>query len=418
MVPVIIPAYKNRKQLRKCIAHLERQTTPCDIWVKDNSVNNDYFTGAVNKGLKHFLFEQCTYIIIIDQDMYLAPDAVGWMVRFMNSHPLCGIGTPLVKLKNDGQKVISGGGSVMYPFGHYMYLENGGQFDDAPLFWAESTCWILRKEMLIEIGLLDPNYRVVFMDSDYCLTARSRGWQVWRISNAIGEHEKSNSLNKDFMAEEKRLDLAYFEAKWVNSSRHNLFTILNYKQNEMPSIIGNYSNAQRLQSPKCDIFTNDILHHLSFLRQICFDTNAKLILELGVRTGNSTRAFLSAIESLKGRLISIDIEDCSGVSDSPYWEFHQMNDLDFDTNNDEFDIIFIDTSHTYDQTLAELRKFAPKLKSGGAILLHDTISFQPVLQAIQTYLKENPDRYEFENRKSSNGLGVLRERENVGIRNS
>jgi len=416
-IPVIIPFYKNKKQLKRCKTHLAHQTTKVNVWVKDNSTNNDYFTGAVNKGLKHFLFCDCKYIIIIDQDMYLEPDAVGWMVQFMDKNPLCGIVTPLVKLMNNGQQVISGGGADMYPSGNYIGIIRG-RFDDAPLFWAESTCWILRKEMVVEIGLLDPNYRVLFMDSDYCLTARSRGWQVWRISNAIGEHERSHSLNPAFMSEEKRVDLALFEAKWVNGTPGNLFSILDYKQDEIPVSIGNYSNTELLRARGGKIMTSDTAHHLSFLKQICFDTNAKLVLELGVRKGESTRSFLSAMEKLNGKLISIDIDDCSGVSNSPNWEFHQMNDLDFDTNSDEFDIIFIDTSHTYEQTLAELRKFAPKLKSSGVILLHDTLTFQSVSEAIQTYLKENPNRYRFENRKGSNGLGVLRERENVVIGNN
>ena len=150
----------------------------------------------------------------------------------------------------------------------------------------------------------------------------------------------------------------------------------------------------------------DIEQHLPFLRQVCFDIGAKLVLELGVRTGNSTRAFLSALESLNGKLISIDVLDCSDVSNSPNWEFHQIDDLNFETD-DEFDIIFIDTSHTYEQTLAELRKFAPKLKNGGVILLHDTITVPSVLQAIQMYLKENPNKYRFENREGCGGLGIL-----------
>lgn len=394
MIPVIIPFYKNRRQLKKCKVHLKRQTTKVNIWVKDNSVNNEYFTGGVNKGLKHFLPQDCPYIIIIDQDMYLAPDAVGWMVRFMDKHPDCGIGTPQVELINDGR--ISGGGAAMYPFGCYISRKDSGRFiNDAPLFWAESTCWILRKEMVVEIGLLDANYKVLFMDSDYCLTARSRGWQVWRIANAIGKHERNQSLKSTTMTKEKKIDKAYFEEKWINSRPFNLFGMLNFRKEGPPT-------------PRINIIDIDV----DFLKQFCLDINARHILELGVRAGHSTCAFLSAIKSKKGKLVSIDIDDCSDVFNSPDWEFHRMNDLDFDTNA-QFDIIFIDTSHTYDQTLAELRKFAPNLKKNGAILLHDTISYPPVSQAIQAYLKENPNKYECANHRGFSGIGILRLKEQL-----
>ena len=35
-------------------------------------------------------------------------------------------------------------------------------------------------------------------------------------------------------------------------------------------------------------------------------------------------------------------------------------------------MLFIDTSHAYEHTLAELRKFVPLVAPGGTVLLHDT----------------------------------------------
>jgi cephalosporin hydroxylase len=34
--------------------------------------------------------------------------------------------------------------------------------------------------------------------------------------------------------------------------------------------------------------------------------------------------------------------------------------------------VFIDTSHAYEHTLAELRRFVPLVAGGGTVLLHDT----------------------------------------------
>ncbi|MHC4624753.1 MAG: tetratricopeptide repeat protein, partial [Planctomycetota bacterium] len=49
-VPVIIPAYKGKDQLEKCIAHLKRQTAPAEIFIRDNNRENIYFTAAINEG--------------------------------------------------------------------------------------------------------------------------------------------------------------------------------------------------------------------------------------------------------------------------------------------------------------------------------------------------------------------------------
>jgi len=147
----------------------------------------------------------------------------------------------------------------------------------------------------------------------------------------------------------------------------------------------------------------DIIEHIPFLRKLALDVEAKRILELGVLNGGSTSAFLEAAKILNAKVISIDKEDCSHISDSPFWEFHQIDDLDY-VLEEPVDILFIDTSHTYDQTLGELRKFSPMAK---VVLLHDTESYPEVKKAIKDYLKEVPGRWTFENRCNNNGLGIL-----------
>jgi len=148
----------------------------------------------------------------------------------------------------------------------------------------------------------------------------------------------------------------------------------------------------------------DIKEHLDFLTRICLDREVSSILELGVRTGNSTRAFLRAAKVLDAKVISIDTDDCSKVANCDNWEFHQMDSLDYELK-EPVDILFIDTSHTYEQTLKELLKFAPMTKQ--VIILHDTVSCPPVMQAIQEFLRNPDKKYKFENRTNNNGLGIL-----------
>jgi Methyltransferase domain len=38
----------------------------------------------------------------------------------------------------------------------------------------------------------------------------------------------------------------------------------------------------------------------------------------------------------------------------------------------ELDVLFIDTNHLYDHTLAELRAYVPRVRPGGTVLCHDT----------------------------------------------
>lgn len=105
--------------------------------------------------------------------------------------------------------------------------------------------------------------------------------------------------------------------------------------------------------------------------------HATTVIELGVRTGNSTAAFLAALEG-RGRLWSVDV----AIPQVPaYW--HALPEWRLLVTDDvtpeavaacpnAADVLFIDTSHLYDHTLAELRLYVPKVRPGGIVLMHDT----------------------------------------------
>jgi len=151
----------------------------------------------------------------------------------------------------------------------------------------------------------------------------------------------------------------------------------------------------------------DIVDHLDFLTRVCLLVEAEVILELGTRTGHSTRAFLKAAEILNAKVISVDIDDCTPfVKPNKHWTFHQMNDLDFEIDT-PVDVLFIDTSHKYNHTLRELEKFAPKVRQNGVILLHDTISCTDVYKALSKFVQNNPNKYDFDHHEFCNGLGIL-----------
>ena len=146
---------------------------------------------------------------------------------------------------------------------------------------------------------------------------------------------------------------------------------------------------------------------------------ARKIIDLGVHHGLSTRTFLIAAIETDGHVWSVDIQDCPvarkfinswGLGNR--WTFKVMDSLDFikTWQNGPVDIVHIDTSHAYEQTLKELEAYAPIVRPGGLILLHDTIPAHPgikVMEAIATFIKNHPGKWEFYNFKTKYGLGRL-----------
>ena len=217
MIPVIIPHYKKKIQLEKAVNHLRNQTVPVEIFVRDNNEDNIHFTAAINEGITKYLDRNCKYILIVNQDMYLQPTAAEEMLKFMDSNPKCGIGAPLQLDINNPDYVIWAGGYNAFPVGKHQHGLLSEFTENQPVLWANGACMILRKKMIQEIGLLDNNFILIGSDSDYCFTARSRGWQVFRIARARGIHEFGVSrMSSDEVIENvKAKDMIYFAKKWL-----------------------------------------------------------------------------------------------------------------------------------------------------------------------------------------------------------
>lgn len=170
---------------------------------------------------------------------------------------------------------------------------------------------------------------------------------------------------------------------------------------------------------------SDIRDHLEELRFHATGWQFPRVLELGTRGGNSTSAFLAAVEK-SGWVWSIDInppqvpEWWHGLS---CWRFLQADDMSEQAlawAPPVVEVLFIDTSHEYAHTLSELRAYGPRVRPGGVILLHDTEygcsgawhlkdidpRVSEVGRALDAYSRETG--LSWVNRPGSYGLGVMK----------
>ena len=129
----------------------------------------------------------------------------------------------------------------------------------------------------------------------------------------------------------------------------------------------------------------DISDHLSTLFYFAVDSSPKLIVELGTRGGESTRALLAAADHTQSTLLSIDIFDCENIQ-LPFrkrWHFIKADDLEFASSGftawcqsrslePRIDVLFIDTSHEYEHTKAEIKLWSSYLADHAVMLFHDT----------------------------------------------
>lgn len=120
---------------------------------------------------------------------------------------------------------------------------------------------------------------------------------------------------------------------------------------------------------------NDSDRHLLTIFSIALATRGKNYLELGVRSGTTTRPILDAANLNKGILRSVDICERPQIYDDD-WMFFQKDAIEFlewyeRTNQPTPDFVFIDDWHSYDHVKKELEILDRIVTPTTVILLHD-----------------------------------------------
>ncbi len=249
MIPVVIPFFRHRDKLDRCLAHLARQSRPVEPVVVDNNETNRYFTVAVNEGLKRSLASPSPYYMFMNQDMYLAPDAVERLAQFMEATPRCGIASPLQLSTSQPGHVDFAGATEAFPLGFYLNGPRESFREDREVHWAGGGCLMLRAEMVREIGLLDPNMRFFASDADYCFTARARGWSVWVVASAVGHHDEGSSkaVQPDLALERVKVDdILHFASKWLTGGlyRHLAFEGPKLDASRVQTIVAHFESVR------------------------------------------------------------------------------------------------------------------------------------------------------------------------------
>ncbi|EMA54578.1 class I SAM-dependent methyltransferase [Halococcus thailandensis] len=126
----------------------------------------------------------------------------------------------------------------------------------------------------------------------------------------------------------------------------------------------------------------DISDHLERLFVEAMQASPDTIVECGVRSGESTFVFERVARLTDADVVSVDIEATSYTTDYDGWQFVNADDVDFaaafegwcDENDvdSSIDVLFVDTSHRYEHTLAEIEAWFPHLSENAVVFFHDT----------------------------------------------
>ncbi len=165
------------------------------------NATNKGFATANNQGLE---LARGRYILLLNSDTLVQPDALERMVRYIGAHPSVGaLGPRLLnadrslqssarnfpRLLNDSLGFLEvrrwplvGRLAEHYDRATALYWDDHRQTREVD--WLMGACLLLRREALEQVGLLDEGYFFFAEEADLCYRLRRSGWSIVFFADA------------------------------------------------------------------------------------------------------------------------------------------------------------------------------------------------------------------------------------------
>ena len=177
-------------------------------WCTLKSVDTNLgFTGGNNIIIRPALQsdDPPEYVLLLNADTIVRPNAFKALVDFLDQHPKIGIAAS--RLEDPDGTLQCSAFRFPTPIGEFAgHLKFGPvskllqKWMVAPPIsdiacetdWAAGASLMIRRNVLLDIGLLDEGYFTSFEDVDFCFNARKAGWPTWyvpasRVVHLVGQ---------------------------------------------------------------------------------------------------------------------------------------------------------------------------------------------------------------------------------------
>lgn len=231
----IIVSYNFMPWIDHCLPSLLDSSQLTDILVIDNAsadktvsviqerypqvrlIANDSnlgFGAANNIGIQIALNEGYDGVLLINQDAWLAPDALQQLMKVSLQHPKFGIISP---------KHMTGDGSKLDP-GFATYISN----EDVKMDYSQSSIlncqfinaalWYVPTAVIKKVGVFSPLFYHYGEDKDYVNRLHFHGYQIGYVPTAIGYHDRGE--RPFYRALYLRTEQVYHLSEYANINYH------------------------------------------------------------------------------------------------------------------------------------------------------------------------------------------------------
>lgn len=162
---------------------------------------NEGFAEGSNLGLRVALTGEPDYVLLLNNDTLVDKRFLSELVEVAENNQKVGFVGPKVYYSsyNGRTDVINfAGGKLDVLRGRPRHIGSDeidvGQYDEiTTVDYVEGSCMLVRKDVIEEVGMLNPLYVSYWEDVDWCMRAKKRGYKSFFAANAKIWHKISSS---------------------------------------------------------------------------------------------------------------------------------------------------------------------------------------------------------------------------------
>lgn len=220
-VAIVVISYNTRSLLLECLASVMASTKSAsvELVVVDNaSEDGSYeaareacpqamvirnptnlgFGAAANQAINQTV---APFILLLNSDARLAPEAFSAMFDLLNLNKRCGAAG--CRLTGAQGETMVNARNFLTPFNQMFELLSipkrthrlrlDANLTDCSVDWIEAACLIVRRAALDEAGLFDERFFMYSEDEDLCMRLRNHGWSICFTGRGTAIHHGSQS---------------------------------------------------------------------------------------------------------------------------------------------------------------------------------------------------------------------------------
>ena len=203
------------------------------------------------------------YILLLNPDCIILPNALDRLVEFMDNNKEIGIVGPKIfnrerklqlSCRRFPERTISSQLAGLFHnnfigrlfpknrFTKHYLMKDLDHNKTNEVDWVSGSCMVMRKEVIDKIGLLDEQYKMFVEDVDYCYRAKRSGWKIVYYPDAEVIHIGGCSTSKEpikMIIEHHKSMYKFYKKNYMVRGRLKYFIIFGLISRCLLSILEN-----------------------------------------------------------------------------------------------------------------------------------------------------------------------------------